>query len=82
MRAIDDDTQLKLAVIRALLDWRALPESDLARMTRPLPLVTDDLRAMSEEGLVEMEFSGDEYVIRLTRLGELFYEQAQSQGDG
>lgn len=79
MRAIDDDTPLKLAVIRTLLDWRALPESDLARMTRPFPLVTDDLRAMSEEGLVEMEFSGDEYVIRLTRLGELFYEQAQSQ---
>ena len=62
----------------ALLDWRALPESDLARMTRPFPLVTDDLRAMSEEGLVEMEFSGDEYVIQLTRLGELFYEQAQT----
>jgi hypothetical protein len=29
-----------------------------------------------------MEFSGDEYVIRLTRLGELFYEQAQSQAEG
>jgi hypothetical protein len=81
MRAIDDDTPLKLAVIRALLAWRALPESDLARMTRPFPLVTDDLRAMSDEGLVEMEFSGDEYVIRLTRLGELFYEQAQSQAE-
>jgi hypothetical protein len=82
MRAIDDDTPLKLAVIRALLDWRALPESDLARMTRPYSLVTDDLRSMSEEGLVEMEFSGDEYVIRLTRLGELFFEQAQPHTEG
>jgi predicted transcriptional regulator len=78
MRATDDDTPLKLAVIRALLDWRSLPESDLARMARPYSLVTDDLRAMSEEGLVEMEFSGDEFVVCLTRLGELFYEQAQS----
>jgi hypothetical protein len=82
MRAIDDDTPLKLAVISALLDWRALPESDLARMIRPFPLVTDDLRAMSEEGLLEMEFSGDEYVIRVTRLGELFYEQTQPHSEG
>jgi len=82
MRATDDDTPLKLAVIRILMAWRSLPESDLARMARPYPLVTDDLRSMSEEGLVEMEFSGDEYVISLTRLGELFFEQAQPYAEG
>jgi hypothetical protein len=81
MRAIDDDTPLKLAVIRKLMAWRSLPESDLARMVRPFPLVTDDLRSMSEEGLVDMEFAGDEYVISLTRLGELFFEQAQTYAD-
>jgi len=78
MRAIDDDTEVKVAVLLKLQQWGALPESDLTRMLRSYFLVTDDYRDMAEEGLIDMEFSGDEYVIRLTRLGELFYEQAQT----
>lgn len=79
MRAIDDDTELKVAVLRMLAEWGALPESDLSRMLRPRFVVTDDFRDLAEEGLIDMAFSGDEYVITPTLLGRLFLEQ---QGAG
>jgi hypothetical protein len=75
MRAIDDDTPIKVAVLRKLREWRALPESDLTRMLRPYFLVTDDYRDMSEEGLIDMAFVGDEYILSITTLGKLFLEQ-------
>lgn len=75
MRAIDDDTEAKLAVVRKLLEWGSLPESDVSRMLRQYFLVTDDFRDMAEEGLIEMEFSGDEYILSSTTLGRLFLEQ-------
>ena len=34
MRAIDDDTEVKLAVLRKLREWGSLPESDLSRMLK------------------------------------------------
>ena len=75
MRAIDDDTEVKVAVLLKLQQWGSLPESDLTRMLKPYFLVTDDYRDMAEEGLIDMEFSGDEYVITGTTLGRLFLEQ-------
>jgi hypothetical protein len=78
MRAIDDDTPRRVAALRALRAWGALPESDLSRMVRPHVLVTDDLRDMAEEGLLEMAFVGDEYVVTLTTYGRLFLEQAEA----
>ncbi len=75
MRAIDDDTEVKVAVLRKLAEWGSLPESDLTRMLRQYFLVTDDYRDMAEEGLLDMEFSGDEYVITPALLGKLFLEQ-------
>ena len=75
MRAIDDDTEVKVAVLRKLQEWGALPESDLSRMLRPYFLVTDDFRDMAEEGLIDMEFVGDEYVVTVAQLGRLFLEQ-------
>ena len=75
MRAIDDDTTAKVAVVRKLLEWGSLPESDLSRMLRQYFLVSDDFRDMAEEGLIDMEFAGDEYVLRLAVLGKLFLEQ-------
>ena len=75
MRAIDDDTEAKLAVVRKLLEWGSLPESDVSRMLRQHFLVTDDFRDMAEEGLIDMEFSGDEYILSPTTLGRLFLEQ-------
>lgn len=75
MRAIDDDTEAKMAVVRKLMEWGALPESDLSRMLRQYFLVSDDFRDMAEEGLIDMEFAGDEYVLRPTTLGRLFLEQ-------
>ena len=80
MRAIDDDTPLKVAVLRKLRQWGALPESDVSRMIKPLILITDDLREMTEEGLVDMAFIGDEYVISTTTLGKLFLEQEEQEG--
>jgi hypothetical protein len=75
MRAIDDDTEVKIAVLRKLAEWGSLPESDLTRMLRQYFLVTDDYRDMAEEGLLDMEFSGDEYVLKPALLGKLFLEQ-------
>lgn len=78
MRAIDDDTEVKLAVLRMLRTWGALPESDLSRMLRQHFLVTDDFRDMAEEGLIDMAFVGDEYVITTAVLGRLMLEQAET----
>jgi len=76
MRAIDDDTLVKLSIIRKLVEWGALPESDLSRMLKSDHLVTDDYRDMAEEGLIDMAFVGDEYILTPTTLGRLFLEQA------
>ena len=75
MRAIDDDTEVKIAVLRTLQQWGSLPESDLSRMLRTYFLVTDDFRDMAEEGLIDMEFVGDEYILSVAVLGRLFLEQ-------
>jgi hypothetical protein len=79
MRANEDDTAIKVAMLRILAEWGSLPESDLSRMLRPRFLITDDFRDLAEEGLIDMAFSGDEYVISPTLLGRLFLEQ---QGAG
>jgi hypothetical protein len=78
MRAIDDDRPLRIAVIRALMQWGSLPESDLSRMIRPQVLVTDDLRDMAEEGLLDMAFVGDEFILTPTMLGRLYLEQEEA----
>lgn len=75
MRAIDDDTEMKVAVVRKLMEWGSLPESDLTRMLRQYFLVTDDYRDMAEEGLIDMQFIGDEYILTPAVLGKLFVEQ-------
>jgi hypothetical protein len=75
MRAIDDDTEVKLLLLRTLQQWGSLPESDVARMLRRYFLVTDDFRALAEEGLIDMEFAGDEYILKLAVMGRLFLEQ-------
>lgn len=75
MRSIDDDTPMQLAVLRKLREWGPLPESDVSRMVKTFMLVTDDLRAMADEGYVDMAFVGDEYVLSMTTLGRLFLEQ-------
>jgi len=81
MRAIDDDTPMKVAILQKLRQWGPLPESDVSRMLKPFLIVTDDLRDMAEEGLVDMAFIGDEYVISSTTLGRLYLEQEESQGE-
>lgn len=78
MRAIDDDTEMKIAVLRKLQEWGPLPESDLSRMLTSYHLITDDFRDMEEEGLVEMRFIGDEFVISAALLGRLYLEQHAS----
>ena len=75
MRAVDDDTEMKVAVLRKLAEWGPLPESDVSRMLRSFFLITDDFRDMSEEGLLDMRFIGDEYVLSMATLGKLFLEQ-------
>ena len=78
MRAIDDDTEVKIAVLKKLVQWGSLPESDVSRMLREYFLVTDDFRDMAEEGLIDMEFAGDEFVLSPAQLGRLFLEQANT----
>lgn len=75
MRAVDDDTEMKLAVLAKLREWGSLPESDVSRMLPTYHLVTDDFRDMEAEGLIEMAFIGDEYVLSVAQLGRIFLEQ-------
>jgi len=77
MRAIDDDTEAKLAVLRKLQKWGPLPESDVSRMLHQYFLITDDYRAMAEEGLIDMEVAGDEYILSLALVGRLFIEESE-----
>lgn len=79
MRSIDDDTPRQLAVLRKLSEWGPLPESDVSRMLKGYVLVTDNLRAMEDEGYVELAFIGDEYVVSMTTLGRLFLEQQEQE---
>jgi hypothetical protein len=78
MRAIDDSGPKFAAVLRELLIWKQLPESDLARLVRQYFLVTEDFRDMEDQGLLTMAFAGDEYVISVTTLGRLWLEQYDS----
>jgi hypothetical protein len=76
MRAIDDNTAMQVAVLSKLRDWGSLPESDVSRMLPEFHLVTDDFRDMEAEGLIDMTFIGDEYVLTTALLGRLMLEQA------
>jgi len=78
MRVVDDGSQKYAAVLRVLLTWKQLPESDIARILHDYFLVTDDFREMEEQGLLTLSFSGDEYVISPTTLGRLWLEQFTS----
>jgi hypothetical protein len=78
VRSTDDTTAVKVAVLQQLRRWGTLPESDLSRMLHSFFLVTDDLREMEEEGLLEMTFRGDEYLLTTTTYGRLFLEQQET----
>ena len=79
MRAIDDSSPKYAAVMRTLMIWKQLPESDLSRMVSNYFLITNDFREMEDQGLLTMEFVGDEYVITPTLLGRLWLEQYDSE---
>ena len=79
MRAIDDSSPRYAAVLRVLQLWKQLPESDVARMLHNYFLVTDDFREMEDQGLLTMEFIGDEYMITPTLMGRLWLEQYDSE---
>jgi len=78
MRAIDDSSPKFAAVLRELLIWKQLPESDLVRLVRQYFLVTDDFRDMEDQGLLTMAFVGDEYLITPTTLARIWLEQYDS----
>ncbi len=75
MRAVDDGGPKYAAVLGILLNWKQLPESDIARMLRTYYLITDDFREMEDQGFVTMEFVGDEYILTPTLLGRIWLEQ-------
>jgi hypothetical protein len=79
VRAIDDSSPKYAAVLRELLIWKQLPESDLARLVPGYFLITDDFREMEDQGLLTMQFIGDEYIITVTTLGRLWLEQYESK---
>src|SRR2546422_5734654 len=49
--------------MRELLIWKQLPESDVSHLVDDYFLVTDDFREMEDQGLLTMNFVGDEYVL-------------------
>jgi hypothetical protein len=75
VRAIDDGSPKYAAVLRELLIWKQLPESDVARLVPGYFLITDDFREMEDQGYITMQFIGDEYMISVTTLGRLWLEQ-------
>ncbi len=79
MRAIDDSSPKYAAVMRELLIWKQLPESDLSRLVPGYFLVTDDFRDMEDQGLLTMALIGDEYVISSTMYGRLWLEQYDAE---
>ena len=79
MRAIDDCSPRYAAVMRELLIWKHLPESDLSRLVHAYFLVTDDFREMEDQGLLTMDFVGDEYVLIPSTYGRLWLEQYDSE---
>ncbi|MBV9713238.1 MAG: hypothetical protein JO011_20230 [Ktedonobacteraceae bacterium] len=79
MRAVDDSSPRYAAVLQVLLTWKQLPESDVVRMLRNYYLVTDDFREMEDQGLLTMNFLGDEYIIVPTLVGRLWLEQYNSE---
>lgn len=79
MRAIDDSSPKYAAVLRVLLAWKQLPESDVAGMLSKYYLITDDFREMEDQGLLTMAFVGDEYVITPTLLGRIWLEQYEAK---
>lgn len=79
MRAIDDNSPRFAAVMRELLIWKELPESDLSRLVPRYFLITEDFREMEDQGLLTMSFVGDEYLIRATTLGRLWLEQYDNE---
>lgn len=79
MRAIDDSSPKYAAVMRELLIWKKLPESDVSRLVNAYFLVTDDFREMEDQGLLTMNFVGDEYVLIPTTYGCLWLEQYDSE---
>ena len=78
MKATDDSSAKYAAVLRLLQSWKQLPESDLSRMLRHYYLITDDFREMEDQGLLTMNFVGDEYVLIPTTYGRLWLEQYDS----
>ena len=79
MRAVDDGSPKYAAVLGVLLDWKQLPESDIARILRTYYLTTDDFREMEDQGLLTMAFVSDEYMITATLLGRIWLEQYKSE---
>ncbi len=79
MRAIDDSSPKYAAVMRELLIWKQLPESDVSHLVTGYFLVTDDFREMEDQGLLTMNFIGDEYVLIQTTYGRLWLEQYDSE---
>jgi len=79
VRAIDDSSPKYAAIMRELLIWKQLPESDVSRIVNNYFLVTDDFRDMEDQGLLTMNFVGDEYVLIPTTYGRLWLEQYDSE---
>ena len=79
MRAIDDSNPKYAAVMRELLIWKQLTESDASHLVDNYFLVTDDFREMEDQGLLTMNFVGDEYVLIPTTYGRLWLEQYDSE---
>ena len=75
MRAVDDSSAKYGAVLRLLLAWKQLPESDVTRMLREYFFITDDFREMEDQGLLTMAFNGDEYLLTPTLLGRIWLEE-------
>ena len=66
------DPALRTAILRVLVKWERLPESDLLSRLSPLQVVSyraETLRDLAADALIEVVMVGDERVIRITERG-------------
>lgn len=79
------DPAVQRAVLEKLARWRKLPEGDLIAMLSPIerlrfrPEALDDL---AWDGLIGVEYSGDERVVSITEAGVAWLRHQGACGGG
>ena len=79
------DPAVQRAVLEKLVRWRRLPEGDLIAMLSPVHRLRFRPEALADlewDGLIGVQYSGDERVVSITEAGEAWLQQHHSPNGG